>query len=218
MPVTTRSGLRSVNRDSGTTSRTEEPGYRQRDESPERPEKRRRTAVNLEDQEHPGGRASGSPICFASQAGDHRESRPTRAEIPEPETPPPRTPPRRGRYLGQVLGTGRRVLTTPSPRSVRNRPPTPYPRRLSLPRRGSRRSESGQGGDGWEPSIVIGRSLGENLSRAETARRAVRQWEAIYEHTLRQTPDAVEPIVEQLEDARRELREMDMTEENNTPT
>ena len=69
----------------------------------------------------------------------------------------------------------------------------------------------------WEPSIVIGRSLGENLSRVETARRTVRQWEAVYNHVLSQTPEAVGPIREQLEQARRELDEMDMTEMNTTP-
>lgn len=71
--------------------------------------------------------------------------------------------------------------------------------------------------DGWQPSIVIGQSLGENLSRAERARREVRQWEAVYEHTLRTTPEGVGPILEQLEAARRELDGMEMDKEDNTP-
>lgn len=77
--------------------------------------------------------------------------------------------------------------------------------------------QTGPEEDNWEPSIVIGRSLGENLSRAETARRTVRQWEAVYEHVRQETPDAVGPILEQLEEARRELDEMEMTQENITP-
>lgn len=176
----------------------------------------------------------GLPTLFLDQADGPRAS-PTREESPESQTPPsvsPRTEPRRGgRYLGQVLGTGRRVLSTASPRaatfphSVRDRPPTPYIRRASISRRElpepyARRPSLPRWerpDDGWEPSIVIGRSLGENLSRAERARRAVRQWEAVYEHTLRMTPEGVGPILGQLEAARGELAEMEMDDEDTTP-
>lgn len=87
--------------------------------------------------------------------------------------------------------------------------PAPYTQRPSFSRE--------RPDDGWEPSIVIGRSLGENLSRAERARREVRQWEAVYEHTLRTTPEGVGPILEQLEAARGGLAGMEMDEEDNTP-
>lgn len=215
MPVTTRSGLQTAANTPGPGSQTQEEHVQETDE---RPGKRRRRASDSDDRQPPRANPARGPTSFMAQARDRPSPIRTRTGTAEPVTPPPpstspRTVPRRGRYLGQVLSTGCRVLTTPSPHSVRNRPPTPYARRMSLPRREREEPEE----DDWEPSIVIGRSLGENLSRAETARRTVRQWEAVYEHTLRETPAGVGPILEQLEEARRELDEMEMNEENTTP-
>ncbi|MBE3111463.1 MAG: hypothetical protein IMZ46_13325 [Acidobacteria bacterium] len=181
----------------------------------ERPTKRLRRGVAFEDEDKDELDARRPTASTARETNRPPRIRTTGAPSPEaapPQTPSPRTTRRRGSYLGQVLGTGDRVNRTPSPRSVRNRPPTPYARRMSLPRREREVPE-----DNWEPSIVIGRSLGENLSRAETARRAVMQWEAVYEHTLQVTPQAVDPILEQLENVRMDLDEMEMTKENTTP-
>lgn len=213
MPVTTRSGLQTVNDAPIPRVQSEKRSH----ESEDRPGKKRRATSEPEDEQARPN--AGAAAASSSMSRPDKRPKPirTRVRISEPEAVPtpstsaPRTPPRRGgRYLGRVLGTGRSVLTTPSPRSVRDRPPTPYTRRTSLP-------QTGPEPDEWEPSIVIGRSLGANLSRAETAQRTVRQWEAVYEHVRQETPDAVGSILERLEDARRELNEMDMTEENTHP-
>jgi hypothetical protein len=86
---------------------------------------------------------------------------------------------------------------------------------LSAPAR--ERSQTGRAADGWKPSIVIGRSLGDNLSAIELANRKIQQWEAIYEHTMKETPDAIGPIEEQLAIAREEREEMEENEETTTP-
>ncbi|SPO02168.1 uncharacterized protein DNG_04841 [Cephalotrichum gorgonifer] len=218
MPVTTRSGLQTSDRLPGPGSRRQQHDQ----ESREPPRKRRRTSRNAEERRPDTGTAAPeSPItCGADGADDRPEGARAQAGRPGPETPsifekcPPRGAESRvGTFLGRVLGTGRPAMLSPGGSSEIHRPPTPHPSRgLSLPP-----SMTGERRHRWEPSIVIGRSLGENLSRAEMARRTVRQWEVLYEHTLENTPAAVGPILAQLEHSRRELDELEMNEENITP-
>lgn len=207
MPVCTLSGLRTAENAPGTSSQTQEEHSQ---EAHERPNKSRRRSSASDDRKPRRAKPAREPTASRAQANNRPSPIRTHTGAVEPLTPPLTGPsPRRGRYPGRVLATGRHINTTPNPRSVLNRPPTPYARRTSL------LNEPEE--DDWEPSIVIGRSLGENLSRVETAWRTVRQWEALYEHTRRDTPAGAGPILERLNEARRELDEVEMNEENTTP-
>lgn len=70
----------------------------------------------------------------------------------------------------------------------------------------------------WRPPLAVGASLGENLSRIEEAERLVLQWEAIIENARRTQPRAdLSPFEQRLEAVRRDLEELEETEENLVP-
>jgi hypothetical protein len=69
----------------------------------------------------------------------------------------------------------------------------------------------------WEPPLVIGASLGQNLSAVELARRRVAQREAIYQKVKRESPGSEGPIRAWLEEAQQELDLLPDTIENHTP-
>ncbi|CEI65289.1 hypothetical protein FVEN_g6283 [Fusarium venenatum] len=71
---------------------------------------------------------------------------------------------------------------------------------------------------GWEPPLVIGASLGTNLSRLENAERSVLQWEAIIANTRRKQPLAdLSGLEDQRDKARQEFEQMEESEENLVP-
>lgn len=71
----------------------------------------------------------------------------------------------------------------------------------------------------WEPPLVIGRSLGVNLSEWQVACRTVKQWEAILEHHIAQNVDrsALTAVLEELKLARTRLHELPINEKTVTP-
>lgn len=70
----------------------------------------------------------------------------------------------------------------------------------------------------WTPPLAVGASLGENLSRIEEAERLVLQWEAIIDNARRTQPRAdLSPFEQRLEEVRRDLEDLEETEENLVP-
>jgi hypothetical protein len=66
--------------------------------------------------------------------------------------------------------------------------------------------------------LIIGASLGENLSRMEIAERSVLQWEAIIANTRRTQPRADLSGLEMERDkARHEFEQMEESDENLIP-
>lgn len=86
-----------------------------------------------------------------------------------------------------------------------SRPTTPLRRPIILP------------DDGWTPTLAVGASLGNNLSRRQVAERKVQQWKYIYEWHRRNIPDALSVVQESVDRARRERDELEDNVENNTP-
>ncbi|KAH7179657.1 uncharacterized protein B0J16DRAFT_374666 [Fusarium flagelliforme] len=70
----------------------------------------------------------------------------------------------------------------------------------------------------WEPPLIIGASLGENLSRMEIAERSVLQWEAIIANTRRTQPRAdLSGLEKERDKARQEFEQMEESDENLIP-
>ncbi|GKU00891.1 hypothetical protein FLAG1_01520 [Fusarium langsethiae] len=70
----------------------------------------------------------------------------------------------------------------------------------------------------WEPPLIIGASLGTNLSRLEHAERSVLQWEAIIANTRRTQPRAdLSGLEEQRDKARQQFERMEKSDENLIP-
>lgn len=69
----------------------------------------------------------------------------------------------------------------------------------------------------WIPSLVIGSSLGDDLSAIQLADRTVDQWRAIVEYHQENLPGAVAPLQEMLDKAIAERDQIEDTVENRTP-
>ncbi|RGP79824.1 hypothetical protein FLONG3_2004 [Fusarium longipes] len=70
----------------------------------------------------------------------------------------------------------------------------------------------------WEPPLVIGASLGTNLSRMEEAERSALQWEAVVANTRRIQPLAdLSGLERQRDKARQKLEQMEESDENMVP-
>ncbi|CAF3480373.1 hypothetical protein SNK03_001696 [Fusarium graminearum] len=70
----------------------------------------------------------------------------------------------------------------------------------------------------WEPPLMIGASLGTNLSRLENAERSVLQWEAIIANARRTQPRAdLSGLEKQRDKARQEFEGMEESDENLIP-
>lgn len=77
--------------------------------------------------------------------------------------------------------------------------------------------ESSAAEEAWTPSLVIGSSLGDDLSAIQLADRKVVQWRAILKHHQDKFPEAVSPIQEMLDEAIAERSQLDDTEANRKP-
>ena len=70
--------------------------------------------------------------------------------------------------------------------------------------------------EGWSPSLVLGSSLGVDLSAVELAERKVAQWNAILDYHKAHLPEAVGQVQEILNTAIEERNRLDDDDENNT--
>ncbi|KAK1767134.1 hypothetical protein QBC33DRAFT_587462 [Phialemonium atrogriseum] len=79
------------------------------------------------------------------------------------------------------------------------------------------RSESPAAEETWAPSLVIGSSLGSDLSTIQLAERKITQWRAILQYHQENLPDAVGPIQAMLDAAIAERNQLDDSEANIKP-
>lgn len=77
--------------------------------------------------------------------------------------------------------------------------------------------ENPAAGEEWTPSLVIGSSLGDDLSAIQLADRKITQWRAILQHHQETLPGSVSPIQEMLDEAIAERAQLDDTVANRTP-
>lgn len=77
--------------------------------------------------------------------------------------------------------------------------------------------ENPAGGEEWTPSLVIGSSLGDDLSAIQLADRKIAQWRAILQHHQETLPGSVSPIQGMLDEAIAERGQLDDTKANRTP-
>lgn len=77
--------------------------------------------------------------------------------------------------------------------------------------------ENPAAGEEWTPSLVIGSSLGDDLSAIQLADRKIGQWRAILRHHQESLPGSVSPIQGMLDEAIAERAQLDDTVANRTP-
>ncbi|KAG8675611.1 hypothetical protein FPOAC2_01677 [Fusarium poae] len=160
----------------------------------------------------PGWRPGRDPANIEINLGPRRSQR-LRAMQDEPsEDAPPQTDegPTRSTSADEANLSGEQRATTPSSfkiasqtssgiHAITNRERRPVP-------------------PDWEPPLVIGASLGTNLSRLENAERSLLQWEAIIANTREKQPLAdLSGLENQRDKARREFEQMEESDDNLMP-